>query len=153
MRGFTAPEPVVLAQEPDFSLGGLRVCPSTRQVIAGETREMLQPRIMQVLVALARRRDEVVSRGELIAACWGGCAVSDDAITRCIARLRRLSETHGGFSLKTIPRVGYQLTEIATQAAPAILLTVQGPGRTFALIIAAAAAGILLAAGGFMVVH
>jgi len=66
---------------------------------------------MQVLVALNRRRGDVVSRDELILSCWGGRAVGDDAINRCIARIRRLSETHGGFSVETIPRVGYRLNE------------------------------------------
>lgn len=147
MRGLAVPEQIVLAQEPDFSLGGLEIRPSTRQVMAGETREVLQPRIMQVLVVLARRRGRVVSRDELIAACWGGFAVSDDAIQRCIARLRRLAETHGGFTLETVPRVGYQLTETAAAGA------VPQPRRIAALIIAVAAAGALLAAGGLIVVH
>ncbi|GAA0527290.1 DNA-binding winged helix-turn-helix (wHTH) protein [Rhizomicrobium palustre] len=100
---------IVLVQENDFQLGGLKVCPSKRLVLAGGARELLQPRIMQVLVALARRRGEVVSRDELMATCWGGFAVSDDAIHRCIARIRRLSESHGGFTLETVPRIGYQL--------------------------------------------
>lgn len=104
-------EHIVLAQEPEFALGGLRISPSTREVIGSEQRERLQPRIMQVLVVLARRRGEVVSRDELIATCWNGYAVSDDAIHRCIARIRRLAEAHGGFRLETVPRVGYQLME------------------------------------------
>ena len=112
MRALTASDRIVLAQEADFLLGGLTVRPSKRQVIAGDASEILQPRIMQVLVALARRRGQVVSRDELMASCWGGFAVSDDAIHRCIARLRRLSEAHGGFRLETIPRVGYQLVEL-----------------------------------------
>ena len=52
----------------------------------------LQPRVMQVLVARARAGGEVVSRDELLASCWGGLAIGDDAINRCIGRLRRLSE-------------------------------------------------------------
>lgn len=108
---------IVLVQETDFNLGGLTVCPSKRLVIAGEERELLQPRIMQVLVALARRRGEVVSRDELMASCWGGFAVSDDAIHRCIARIRRLSEAYGGFQLETVPRIGYQLSEVASLAS------------------------------------
>jgi len=108
---------IILAQESDFNLGGLKVCPSKRQVVirsslsAPAGRELPQPRIMQVLVVLARRRGEVVSRDEMMAVCWGGFAVSDDAINRCIARLRRLSERHGGFTVETIARVGYQLSE------------------------------------------
>jgi DNA-binding winged helix-turn-helix (wHTH) protein len=102
---------IVLANEPDFRLGGVQVSPGRRQIVAGPISEMLQPRVMQVLVALADRRGDVVSRDELMARCWGGFAVSDDAIHRCIARLRRLSESHGGFTLETVPRVGYRLVE------------------------------------------
>lgn len=102
---------VELAREPAFNLGGLRVSPCRCQVSAGAEREKLQPRVMQVLVHLARFRGKVVSRDDLIVTCWGGQVVSDDAINRCIARLRRLAEAHGGFDLQTIPKIGYQLTE------------------------------------------
>lgn len=111
MRAMT--DRIVLATEPDFRLGGLEVSPSKRQVAAGEVTENLQPRIMQVLVALAARRGQVVSHDELMARCWGGFAVSDDAIHRCIGRLRRIAETHGGYRLETVPKIGYQLIEVA----------------------------------------
>jgi DNA-binding winged helix-turn-helix (wHTH) protein len=109
MRAMT--DQIVLAKEPDFTLGALTVSPARRQAVADDQAETLQPRVMQVLVALAARRGDVVSRDELMARCWGGFAVSDDAIHRCIARLRRLSESHGGFTLETVPRVGYRLVE------------------------------------------
>jgi len=110
-------QPVDLAREAAFTLGVLEIRPATREALAGETAEVLEPRVMQVLVALARRRGEVVSRDELILSCWGGRAVGDDAINRCIARIRRLSESHGGFSLETIARVGYRLRETPLEAA------------------------------------
>ena len=47
-------QPVDLAREPDFLLGKLKVCPSSREVVRGEEREVVEPRVMQVLVALAR---------------------------------------------------------------------------------------------------
>lgn len=139
---------IVLAEEAEFSLGALKISPPTREVMAGARREVLQPRIMQVLVALARRRGEVVSRDELILCCWDGNAVSDDAIHRCIGRIRRLAESHGGFNLVTVPRVGYQLTEEAGSAAfgwnwrSPLLMTVM-------LLIAA----VLLVAAGFVGGH
>ncbi len=98
-----------LAQEADFSLGGLNVRPSTRQVETAAGAQTLEPRIMQVLVALARRRGEVVSRDELLNVCWDGVVVGDDSISRCIYRLRKLGESTGAFSVETIPRVGYRL--------------------------------------------
>jgi len=119
MKADDASRPVDLAQEPDFALGSLQVRPSLREVLVSGEREVLEPRVMQVLVALARRPDQVISRDQLIDACWAGRVVGEDAINRCIARVRRLAETHGGFSVETIARVGYRLTvESAAEAAP-----------------------------------
>jgi TolB-like protein/Flp pilus assembly protein TadD len=65
---------------------------------------------MQVLVALSRAGGEMLSRDDLNASCWEGRAVGEDSLQRCIARLRRLSETSDGeFSIVTTPRVGYRL--------------------------------------------
>ena len=101
--------PIDLAHEAAFALGAAEVRPAKREVVSGERRETLEPRIMQVLVALARQRGETVSRDDLIQSCWGGRIVGEDSITRCIAAIRRLTETHGGFSVETVARVGYRL--------------------------------------------
>ena len=108
------PDPIELAHEEAFSLGDMQVRPATLEVCGPGWREVLEPRVMQVLVVLARARGAVVSRDDLIQACWGGRAVGEDAINRCIARLRRLARTRGGFELATVPRVGYRLTERKT---------------------------------------
>ncbi len=100
---------VDLAHEGPFELGDLRVRPSTREVAIGENRQTLEPRVMQVLVALARRRGAVVSRDDLFATCWGGRTVGEESINRCIAAIRRLAETCASFSITTIARVGYRL--------------------------------------------
>ncbi|HEX3363791.1 winged helix-turn-helix domain-containing protein [Phenylobacterium sp.] len=89
------------------------VRPATREVVWANQREVLEPRVMQVLVVLARQPGEVVSRDGLTLLCWGGRVVGDDAINRCIGQLRRLSERVGGFEVETITRVGYRLTEPA----------------------------------------
>jgi DNA-binding winged helix-turn-helix (wHTH) protein/TolB-like protein len=133
--------PIDLAHEAAFALGGLEVRPAKLEVATGERREVLEPRIMQVLVALARQRGEVVSRDDLIESCWAGRVVGEDSINRCIFRLRRLAEELGGFSLQTIPRVGYRLTEVGEAGRPAP----PGPRRwiiagcVLVLLIAAAA--------------
>jgi DNA-binding winged helix-turn-helix (wHTH) protein/tetratricopeptide (TPR) repeat protein len=105
------PAAINLASEQRFPLGDLKVSPATRELLTGDSVVMLEPRVMQVLVALARRRGDVVSRDELTAACWGGRIVGDDAISRCIQALRRLASEHGGFSILTVARVGYRLVE------------------------------------------
>lgn len=108
-----------LARAAPFTLGPLRVQPPILEVASADRRETLEPRIMQVFVALAQRRGDVVSREDLITQCWDGRSVGDDAINRCIGRLRRLAEAEGGFVIETVPRVGYRLKETAAPEAPA----------------------------------
>jgi adenylate cyclase len=112
--------PIDLAREADLRLGSALVRPSLSEVVASSQTIRLQPRVMQVLVALARADGEVVSRDELLASCWGGLAIGDDAINRCIGRLRRLSEEEapGAFTIGTLPRIGYRLSQVADRASP-----------------------------------
>jgi DNA-binding winged helix-turn-helix (wHTH) protein/TolB-like protein len=106
-----------ISREPAFALGAVQVAPATREVALGAKREILEPRVMQVLVALASRRGEIVTRDDLIDQCWDGRAVGDDAINRCTGRLRRLAEDFGGFELETVARVGYRLKELGEAPA------------------------------------
>ncbi len=102
---------ICLAGERPFLLGGVEVRPANREVVAGARRELIEPKVMQVLVVLAKHCGEVVSKDELIAACWGGRVVVDEAVRRCILEIRRLAQRHGGFSVTTVHRVGYRLDE------------------------------------------
>ncbi|HXQ47079.1 MAG TPA: winged helix-turn-helix domain-containing protein [Caulobacteraceae bacterium] len=133
-----------LAQEADFRLGQLLVRPSLREVIGQGRREILEPRVMQVLVTLAGMKGFVVSRDELIDTCWGGRVVGEDAINRTIGRLRRLAETFAGaFEIETVARVGYRLSEIETPPTPAPVK--RGPDRGVRIAVYAAVAGLLAA--------
>lgn len=119
----TPSAPIDLGATPEFQLGGVRICPDRRQVrtVDGECRE-LEPRVMQVLVALATEKGRVVSRQHLIDRCWNGRIVGDDAINRCIVALRRLSKEvqPQPFVIETVARVGYSLAE-CLQEGPAEL--------------------------------
>jgi DNA-binding winged helix-turn-helix (wHTH) protein len=112
------PDCIDLAETKSFRLGDLKVRPHSLEVVpALGRRETLQPRIMQVLVVLARRRGEIVSRDELTRACWGSRVVGEDALNRTIVRLRRLARDHGGFTLETVARLGYRLDEASSNSA------------------------------------
>lgn len=132
-------DPIDLAQAPAFVLGEVEVQPTTLTISAEGRRGALEPRVMQVLVALAERRGEVVSRDALIETCWGGRIVGEDAINRCISRLRKLSANFGGFEIETVPTVGYRLSERRTaevSAKPSIAVLPfanlsDEPGRDF----------------------
>jgi DNA-binding winged helix-turn-helix (wHTH) protein/TolB-like protein/tetratricopeptide (TPR) repeat protein len=108
-----------LATEPRFKLGRLSIDPATREIAHPGGRETIEPRVMEVLLVLARAKGEVVSRDRLVEECWEGRAVSEDAINRVISRVRKVADlTHGqDFTLETIPKTGYRL--IAAGEAPA----------------------------------
>jgi len=114
------PKKVELAQEPDFSLGGLMIRPSACRIRAGGREVRVEPRVMEVLVVLVRAAGRTVSRDELIAACWDGRAVSDDAVTRVIAKMRGLASVTEppAFALETVPKVGFRLTPGAAASEP-----------------------------------
>lgn len=110
-----------LAREADVVIGAARIRPTACEIVAGGRRIRLQRRVMQVLIALARAGGEPVAREALTEVCWGQVRVGDDALNRCIQRLRRLAETEakGAFAIETIPRIGYRLGEGMAEAGPA----------------------------------
>ncbi len=101
-----------LAHEPAFALGSVRIRPSTREVVRADGRsEVLEPRVIQVMIALAKARGEIVTRDELTERCWEGRIVGEDAINRVISRLRAAAKGIGGgaFRIDTVTKVGYRL--------------------------------------------
>lgn len=100
-----------------FRLGSILVEPAARSLtIAGESR-LIEPRVMRVLVALARAPGETLDRDMLIEQCWDGRAVTDDAIQRCVAQLRRIAaQAPQSFEIETIRGVGYRLKKLVEPA-------------------------------------
>lgn len=100
-----------LADQPDFRIGSVEIYPSVRIVSAGDQREKVEPRVMQVLIALAHANNEVLTREALFERCWGSVYVGDDSLNRAIGGVRRIATTLGvgSFEIETIPRTGYRL--------------------------------------------
>jgi TolB-like protein/DNA-binding winged helix-turn-helix (wHTH) protein/Flp pilus assembly protein TadD len=105
-------EQIDLAHAAPFRLGAMVIEPGLRQAVdANGISETLEPRVMQVFVALAMANGGIVSRDDLVRQCWEGRIVGDDSINRVIGRLRRLAEEkgQGAFHIETITKVGYRL--------------------------------------------
>jgi DNA-binding winged helix-turn-helix (wHTH) protein/TolB-like protein/Tfp pilus assembly protein PilF len=85
---------------------------------AGETLRV-EPKVMEVLMALADRAGQVVSRDELLAAVWPGVVVGDEALTQSIIKLRKAlgDSPRTPAYIETISKRGYRL--IAAVGAPA----------------------------------
>ena len=154
---------VDLAHEADFALGEMHVSPSAGRVRLAGLDERLEPRVMQVLVVLARAGGATVTRDELIEACWDGRIVSDDAIARIIAKVRSLTRDldPAPFVLETFPKIGFRLVAgeppVDAQDPPSPTPTLR-PGRTqaraarpqWAPYVVAAAILLLLAVGAIV---
>ena len=157
--GLAIPGRVVLAHESPFTIGALRVEPAIRQVVAASGAETLEPRVMQVLVALARAEGRIVTREELLDWCWDGRIVTDDAINRVLSRIRQIAAGigDGSFAVQTVTKVGYRLAEVsADDRNPAQSFDAAPPparpiGRRRALVGGLAALAATGLAGGVLV--
>lgn len=110
---------IALAQEAPFELADTRVSPAALEVEHAGRVQALEPRVMKVLVALRRADGQPVSRDDLTMLCWGGRVVTDGALNRCVAQLRRALSTDERIQLETIATVGYRLqTKPAVQRTP-----------------------------------
>ena len=134
-------ESITLASEPPFVLGGASVRPALRQLSWNAEHRTVEPRVMQVLVALARERGEVVGRDALIARCWDGRIVGENAIQRVISLLRTLGTESGAFEIETITKVGYRLRPLMAAEPHPVLVqppAAAAPMRRHVLLGAAA---------------
>lgn len=105
-----------LKVEKGFRLSELRVDPVNGHIEGPGGQEAVDPKVMEVLVALARQRGDLVSRAHLIEEVWRDRVVSDDTLTQCIFQLRRHFEAAGGDAkyrarIATLPKRGYRLTD------------------------------------------
>lgn len=114
-QDLSSPDEIDLAAAGDFQIGRLEVQPSILQVHFDGAGATLEPRVMQLLVALANASEAVVSRDQLVDLCWAGRAVSEDAINRGVAKVRKLGSDSRAFEIETIPRVGYRLRETGSR--------------------------------------
>src|SRR6185503_13670694 len=103
---------IVLAQEKAFRLADTVVRPAGLELEFASQTTSIEPRVMQVLVALSRNGGAPVSRETLIDCCWGGRVVTDGALNRSIAQLRKALRDPG-IQVDTIAKVGYRLQAVA----------------------------------------
>lgn len=92
--------------------GDLRLDPAARRVFRGETEVTLTARELAVLDFLMRRRDEVVTKAEIIANVWGADFDGDANIVEVyIGHLRaKVDRPFGRESIQTVRGAGYRLT-------------------------------------------
>jgi Tol biopolymer transport system component/DNA-binding winged helix-turn-helix (wHTH) protein len=124
-----------------YEFDGVEVRPGTLEVRrAGKTIE-LEPKAFRVLVHLIEHRDRAVGKEELIREIWAGAAVTDNALTRVIAQLRKElgDDARQPRYIQTLPTHGYRFV------APLTVGSVTTPPNRRKLVYVSAAIGILAA--------
>jgi TolB-like protein/DNA-binding winged helix-turn-helix (wHTH) protein/tetratricopeptide (TPR) repeat protein len=105
-----------------FQLGEWSVYPDQGLLVGAKGEFHLEPKVMEVLIYLAERQDQVVRRDDLISDVWHGTFVTDEVLSRAISLLRtRLCDDRmTPYYIQTLPKVGYRLLmEVTPLAAPA----------------------------------
>jgi TolB-like protein/DNA-binding winged helix-turn-helix (wHTH) protein len=94
-----------------FRLGPWLVEPNLNRVSANGRETRLEGKVMGVLVALASRPGELVTKEELLDQVWSDVVVIEGVVKRCIAELRDALEddAHQPTFIETIARKGYRL--------------------------------------------
>ena len=113
-----------------FSLGEWLVQPQLNRLSRPSGADVqLEPKMMDVLVCLARNPGDVVSRETLIDAVWPEVFISESVLTRAIAGLRRAlgDDARRPRFIETIAKRGYRLIGPAAPA-PVVVAAHQRPG-------------------------
>jgi Tol biopolymer transport system component/DNA-binding winged helix-turn-helix (wHTH) protein len=142
--------PIELVSEPSFPLGEGVVHPASLEVVWPDGSCKLEPRVMQVLVALSRERGSPMSREELSRLCWDGRVVGDDALVRCIGKLRKTFLRDPAVEIENIARVGYRLRVLSLATETQALTSTSSPrsGRRSLRWILAGGGAVAIAALG-----
>ena len=117
-----------------FQFGQWLVHPSTNCIEQdGETRQM-EPRAMDVLLALCAANGNVLSADQLLTACWGTDAYGDNPVHKTIAQLRRLlgDAANAPVYIETIRKRGYRtLASVTFGSADSVALPPWKDGSPF----------------------
>ena len=94
-----------------LQIGDWRAHRDEGRIRRGAESRMLEPKVMDLLFVLASRPNHVFSRDALMGALWPDTTVGEDALSRCVFKLRKALEgpSRAGARIETIPKRGYRL--------------------------------------------
>ncbi len=115
-------------------IGGWMVFSSLSRLDRDDSSVHLEPKVMDVLLCLARRPGEVLSKEEILDSVWRVEHVADSTLSHAVAELRRAlgDDARRPRYIETIPKRGYRLiatVEAASRPEPAPVPDAQRPRR------------------------
>ena len=113
----------------DFSIGNWLIHPAVNSIEHDGETVHLEPKVMQVLVALSTEPGEVVTREQLRSIVWPDVFVGDDVLIRAISELRRAFSDDPKLprTIETVPKVGYRLIAPVRVAQPVSAIAAPSP--------------------------
>jgi len=112
------------AKQLNYEFDTFRVDTSAFRLLNGDVPVSLEPKALQLLVFLIENRGRLLEKQQILDAVWGELAVTENALTREIAILRRVlgDDTRQPRFIETVPTRGYrfiaEVRELPPQAAP-----------------------------------
>src|SRR4051812_16900690 len=118
-----------------FVLGRWTVEPSFNRLTRDECTVPLEPKVMQLLLCLARRPGVVVPRRHILEEVWGNVHVVDGVLARAVYQLRKALQADGQPfpELKTVRKTGYCLSvplrpvDVDNKSGPGWKVAVRSP--------------------------
>jgi Tol biopolymer transport system component/DNA-binding winged helix-turn-helix (wHTH) protein len=122
------PDPTEPTSWPPLSIGKWKIRPAENRISGNGKTVQVEPRAMHVLVCLAARPGEVITRAELMQTVWGETVVLEKALTSVISDLRHAldDDPANPHLIETIRKVGYRL--IAPVSPPGAAMAVRRGG-------------------------
>ena len=104
-------------RQKSFFIGDWKVSPTEGLLLRGDDVVHIEPKAMELLVYLAKRQGEVVTREDIEKDVWGGTLVSYDSITSTVIKLRKALQDNAREPdyITTIPKRGYELIASVTE--------------------------------------
>ena len=114
---------------PPFHLNQWLIQPDLNRITGPEGPVQVEPRVMQVLLALAARPGAVVTRLQLLDEVWGDAVVGEEILTRAVSELRRIfgDKARQPAYIETIRNHGYRLIAPVAADSPATAATAPPP--------------------------
>lgn len=119
-----------------FYLGDWHVSPVTNELSKDGNTIKIEAKVMDVLLFLSEHPDQLITREQLEQAVWKNTVVGYDALTGCIAKLRKTlgDSTQQPAYIETIPKKGYRLiATIKTDTTNGIQFTSPRPSSKISL--------------------
>ncbi len=141
-------------QHPVYRIDDFLVDPDSWKLTCDGEEVHVEPVVLKLLIYLISHRDRLVTRQELMDTVWGDTVISESALTKAVARLRKALQDDSGHPsyLETVHSQGYRFIATVEEVerpespgSPSRKARTQTAGRRALLGVAAVAVALVFA--------